>query len=402
MNQSKKNVTWGVNTQAVHAGETPDALTGASAPNIVMSTSFSVKANLPFSAEDIGGDMPHIYTRWSNPTVQQLEHKLAALENAEAALCFSSGMAAATGLLLQVLKSGDHLLISDITYAGVREFANDVLPDFGIEVSAVDMSDLDEVEAALQPTTKLVYAETPCNPILRLTDIRAVADLAHGVGAGLAVDSTFATPLATKPLEFGADYIMHSLTKYIGGHGDALGGVILGRSKEIAALRQNMGIHAGGVLSPFNAWLILRGVATMPLRMKAHAENALKLARFLESQPTVSQVVYPGLVSHPQHELATRQMDNFSGMLTFQTEDGPATAQRLEEKLELFHYAVSLGHHRSLIYYLSTDDLQASTFKLDAEHLERYRSFAGKGVFRVSVGIEDAEDLIQDLAQALG
>ena len=396
-----KNKRWGVNTQAVHAGETPDAQTGASAPNIVMSTSFAVEANLPFSAEDIGGDMPHIYTRWSNPTVQQLEHKLATLENAEAALCFSSGMAAATGLLLQVLKSGDHLLVSDITYAGVREFANDVLPDFGIEVSAVDMSDLSEVEAALQPNTRLVYIETPCNPILRLTDIRALADLARSVGAKLAVDSTFATPLATKPLELGADYVMHSLTKYIGGHGDALGGAILGKAKDIAAMRQKMGIHAGGVLSPFNAWLILRGVATLPLRFKAHSESALQLAQFLEEHPKVTQVVYPGLPSHPQHALAKRQMSFFSGMLTFQTENGPETAQRLEQNLELFHYAVSLGHHRSLIYYLSTDELQASTFKLDTEHLERYRSFAGEGVFRVSVGIEDADDLIQDLAQAL-
>lgn len=397
-----KNKRWGVNTQAVHAGETPDAQTGASAPNIVMSTSFAVEANLPFSAEDIGGDMPHIYTRWSNPTVQQLEHKLATLENAEAALCFSSGMAAATGLLLQVLKSGDHLLISDITYAGVREFANDVLPDFGIEVSAVDMSNLDEVEAALKSNTKLVYIETPCNPILRLTDIRALADLARSVGAKLAVDSTFATPLATKPIEFGADYVMHSLTKYIGGHGDALGGAILGNAKAIAAMRQKIGIHAGGVLSPFNAWLILRGVATLPLRFKAHSENALHLAQFLENHPKVTQVVYPGLPSHPQHTLAKRQMSAFSGMLTFQTENGPETAQRLEQNLELFHYAVSLGHHRSLIYYLSTDELQASTFKLDTEHLERYRGFAGEGVFRVSVGIEDADDLIQDLAQALG
>ncbi len=398
----KEAKDWLERTKVVHAGELPDAVTGASAPNLVMSSTFVVEANLPFSAEDISEDMPHIYTRWSNPTVAQLESKLAALENAEACLCFASGMAAVTGLFTQLLAQGDHLLLSDVTYAGVREFANEVLPKFGVEVTTVTMSDLEAVEAALQPNTKLVWIETPCNPLMRLTDIEAVAKLVHRVGALLGVDSTFASPIATKPLDLGADYVMHSLTKYIGGHGDAMGGAILSTNQSIAELRQNVGIHAGAVLSPFNAWLIMRGAATLSLRMKAHEENALTVANFLEVHPKVMQVRYPGLPSHPQHDLAKKQMRNYSGMLTFQVEDGSAIAEQFSKKLSVFHYAVSLGHHRSLIYYMATQELQASSYKLSKEQLESYREFAGEGVFRVSVGIEDAKDLCDDLAQVLG
>lgn len=397
----KEAKDWLERTKVVHAGELPDAVTGASAPNLVMSSTFVVEANLPFSAEDISEDMPHIYTRWSNPTVAQLESKLCALDNAEACLCFASGMAAVTGLFTELLSQGDHLLLSDVTYAGVREFSNDILPKFGVEVTTVTMSDLAAVEAALQPNTKLVWIETPCNPLMRLTDIEAVASLVHGVGAVLGVDSTFASPIATKPLDLGADYVMHSLTKYIGGHGDAMGGAILSNKQAIADLRKSVGIHSGAVLSPFNAWLIMRGAATLSLRMKAHEENALKVASFLEVQPKVSQVCYPGLPSHPQHDLAKKQMRNYSGMLTFQVADGVAMAEQLSKKLSVFHYAVSLGHHRSLIYYMATDELQASSYKLTKEQLESYRAFAGEGLFRVSVGIEDAQDLCDDLAQAL-
>lgn len=401
MTKSSRVPEWGERTKAVHAGEFPDPVTGASAPNLVMSSTYVVPANLPFSAEDLAADMPYIYSRWSNPTVAQLEAKLAVLEHAEAALCFASGMAAVTGLFSQLLQQGDHLLMSDVSYAGVREYANEVLPRFGIELTVVDMSNLAEVKEALRETTKLVWLETPCNPIMRLSDIQAVAAIAHSVGACLGVDSTFASPMATRPLDLGADYVMHSLTKYIGGHGDAMGGAILASSSRIAALKRNIGIHAGAVLSPFNAWLILRGIATLPLRMKAHEEGAMKLAEFLQNHPRVKKVIYPGLASHPQHALAVKQMRNFSGMLTFQIDDGPKLAQRLSERLEVFHYAVSLGHHRSLIYYLATDELMKSSFKLSAKLLERYRDYAGEGVFRVSVGLEDPEDLCADLAQAL-
>jgi methionine-gamma-lyase len=311
-------------------------------------------------------------------------------------------MAATTALLLHELKAGDHLVVGDVGYAGVAELVRDMLPRLGIDVEPLDLTDVGALERALRPETRLVYAETPANPILELTDIRAVAERAHRAGAQLAVDSTFATPMATRPLELGADVVVHSLTKYIGGHGDAVGGALVGRAAAMARLTRDTAIHAGGVLSPFNAWLILRGMATLPLRMKAHAESALHIARFLESHPGVTRVVYPGLPSHPQHELARRQMETYSGMLTFQVPDGPATARRLARRLKVVHYAVSLGHHRSLVFYLPTEDMQKNSFRLGAEQLKRYRALAGEGIFRLSVGLEDVEDLCADLDQAIG
>lgn len=392
----------GMRTRAIHAGEGPDPVTRASAPNLVMSTTFVIDdADAKFSALSLTDDSPNAYTRWSNPTVAQLERKVADLEGGQAALAFGSGMAAMAALLLHLLKAGDHLIVSDVAYAGVAEFVGDTLRNLKVEVSAVDLSDLDDLRRALRPNTRLVHAETPVNPILRLADIQAVAQLAHDAGAELSVDSTFATPVATRPIEFGADYVIHSLTKYMCGHGDALGGIIVGPSQRLMAIRQDTAIHLGGVMSPFNAWLIMRGIATLPIRMAAHAEGATKLARFLESHPKVMKVVYPGLPSHPQYELARRQMANPSGMLTFQVPDARAVARKLAKRLQVFHYAVSLGHHRSLIFYMNTDEIQASSFRLDQEHLARYRLYAGDGLFRVSVGLEDADDLCADLDQAL-
>ncbi len=390
-------------TAAVHAGERPDPTTGASSPNLVMSSTFVTRDPTGFSAHDMDEDSGYLYTRWSNPTVAQLEAKLCALEGAEACLCFGSGMAAAAGLLLSLLKSGDHVVMSDTNYAGVAELGRDTLPRLGIDVSFADTSDPRNVEAALRPATKLIWLETPANPIVRLTDIAAVAAIAeaHG-GARVAVDSTFATPVATRPLELGAHYVMHSLTKYIGGHGDAVGGAVLGSRDDIAALRLEAGIHYGGVLSPFNAWLIMRGAATLPLRMQAHEENALAVARFLEAHPRVTRVIHPGLASHPQHDLARRQMDNFSGMLTFQTGDGAEMAERMARGLRVIHYAVSLGHHRSLVFRLDTEPLMESSFRLEGAQLESYREYAGDGIFRMSVGLEDPEDLCVDLGRVLG
>jgi len=392
---------YGIQTRAVHAGESPDPTTGASSPNLVMSSTFVTDPDVSFSAEDFGEATPFVYTRWANPTVAQLERKLAALEEAPAALAFASGMAAVSGLFFQSLSAGDHLIMSDIAYAGASELANDLLPKFGIEVSRINLSDLESVAAAFRPRTRMVYAETPANPILRLSDIRALAELSHAHGAKLAVDATFATPIATRPLELGADFVVHSLSKYLGGHGDALGGAVLGDAASIAALRQQVGIHAGGTLSPFNAWLILRGLATLPLRMRVHAENALEVARFLENHPKVLRVIYPGLASHPQYELARTQMRNFSGMLTFQVRDGAAAARRLAHRLQVVHYAVSLGHQRSLVFHLPTDDLLRTSFHLTPKQEAAYRVFAGDGIFRFSAGLEDACDLIADLERAL-
>jgi methionine-gamma-lyase len=215
------------------------------------------------------------------------------------------------------------------------------------------------------------------------------------------VDSTFASPISTRPLELGADFVVHSLTKYIGGHGDAMGGAVLGRKADLDVLNLEATVHYGGVLSPFNAWLILRGAATLPIRMRAHEETALAVARFLESHARVKRVFYPGLASHTQHDLAKRQMANFSGMMTFLVEDGPALAQGMVKNLKIIHYAVSLGHHRSLVYYIPTADLMRSTFRHEGEMLRRYRDFAGDGLFRFSIGLEDAVDICADLDAVL-
>jgi methionine-gamma-lyase len=393
---------WGVKTRAIHAGEHVDPVTRASSPNLVMSATFAPEEVAGFSARNSGGYEGFLYARVSNPTVKQLEEKLAALEGAESCQCFASGMAASMGLIIGRLSMGDHLIISEANYVGTAELVRDSLPRLGLEVSPVDTSDLAAVAAALRPNTKMLWIETPANPIMRLSDIAALSQLArqHKV-RDVVVDSTFATPIATRPLELGADFVVHSLTKYIGGHGDALGGAVLGRKADLDALNLEAVVHYGGVLSPFNAWLILRGAATLPIRMKAHEETALRVAGFLESHPRVAHVFYPGLASHPQHELAKRQMANFSGMMTFTVEDGPALAQRMVERLKVVHYAVSLGHHRSLVYWIPTADIMRSSFRLEGEALGRYRAFAGDGVFRFSVGIEDAEDICADLDQVL-
>lgn len=389
-------------TAAVHAGESPDPATGASAPNLVMSSTFVTREAGGFSAHDLDEESGYLYTRWSNPTVAQLEAKLCALEGAEACLCFGSGMAAAAGVLFSLLSAGDHVIMSDTNYAGVAELGRDTLPRMGIDATFVDASDPRNVEAAIRPGTRLIWLETPANPIVRLTDLEAVGAIAAAhPRIRVAVDSTFATPVATRPLELGAHYVMHSLTKYIGGHGDAVGGAVLGSREDIAGLRLEAAIHYGGILSPFNAWLIMRGAATLPIRMKAHEENATAVARFLEDHPRVRRVIYPGLPSHPQHDLARRQMDNFSAMLTFQVDDGPALAEEMARRLRVIHYAVSLGHHRSLIFWMDTPSLMETSFRLRGDALESYRAYAGDGIFRMSVGLEDPADLSEDLARVL-
>ena len=390
----------GVQTTAVHAGEAPDCGTHASAPNLVMSTTFVIDPDVAFSANEITESTPFAYTRWANPTVAQLERKLAELEGAEACLAFASGMAAIWTLFSGLLKSGDHLVMGDVTYAAASELANDTLPALGIEVTRVDTSDLAALREALRPNTRLLYLESPANPLLRLTDIPAAVQIGHDAGIPVAVDSTFATPIGMRPIEHGADYVTHSLTKYICGHGDALGGALLGRTEDLDRLRSTA-IHMGGVLSPFNAWLIIRGAATLPIRMRAHQEAAQAVAERLELHPKVTRVMYPGLPSHPQHDLARRQMDNFSGMLTFQVADGLGAARLFSQRLQVIHYAVSLGHHRSLMCYLPTADLLRTSFHLSEAQEQSYRSYAGDGIFRLSVGLEDAADLFADLEQVL-
>ena len=396
------SLTRGFMTRAVHSGESPDAATGASAPNIVMSSTFVIDEPISFSAQDKPDDAPYVYSRWDNPTVTVLQDKLAALEEAEACRCFASGMAATSALLLSTLSQGYRLVMSDSNYPGTAELARKTLTRLGVDVILADLSDLEAAARAITAGVRLVWAETPANPTLRLTDICGVAELAHSVGAEFAVDSTFASPVATRPLKLGADYVVHSLTKYCCGHGDAMGGAVLGRRDKLRNVESDGQIYMGGVISPFNAWLINRGLATLPMRMQAHQANAIHVAKYLEGHTKVKRVLYPGLSSHPQFDLAVRQMDNFSGMVSVQIDNGPGLAERMMSDLKIFHYAVSLGHHRSLIYWLGTDDLMKSSYALEGQALDAYRAFAGDGVFRISVGLEDPEDLCDDLAQILG
>ena len=401
---TKRNTYTGDMTRAIHAGEGPDPTTGASAPSIHMSSAYVSESVSGFSAHDLTDESPYAYTRWANPSVHMLERKIAAMQGTEDCLCTASGMAAATAILLTFLSKGDHLLISDVSYAGVAELARDTLPRYGVEVTPVDMSNLEAVAAAIRPNTKLVHVESPVNPIMRLADITAIAKIAHDAGALLSCDATFASPLGMDTDALGVDLVMHSITKYIGGHGDAVGGAVAGKTDLIKQLRLESAIHHGGILSPFNAWLIARGASTLPLRMKAHQTGALAVAQWLEAQPSVSSVFYPGLPSHPQHDLAQAQMKNFSGMLSFQVGDvatAEGLAQDMIDKLNVVHYAVSLGHHRSLIFWMETEGLMNTSFRLTGKAAESYSAFAGEGIFRLSVGLEEAEDIIADLAQVL-
>lgn len=390
-------------TIALHLGEERRELGAPVSPSPVMATSFfSRPGAIGFSANDLAQDAPHFYTRWSNPTLESLETKLAALDDGEAAVTFASGMAAISSLFLDRLKSGDHLILSNVCYAGVAELAHDDLPRYGIEVSAVDTSDLAAMRNALRSNTKLIHIETPANPILRIADVKAVAAIAHAAGAQLSVDSTIATPLGLKPISLGADFAVHSLTKYICGHGDALGGVVVGRSLEIDRLRRGNLVHLGGVLSPFAAWLILRGLETLVPRMQLHQANARRLEEYLASHPKVRSVLWPGSARHPQHELAASKMSNFSGLMCFTLkQDSGKAASQVAELLRVISYAVSLGKTRSLLYYIPTDEIIRSSFHLKGKDAEAYRESAGEGVFRFSVGLEDADDIIADLELAL-
>ncbi|MFT5219122.1 MAG: cystathionine beta-lyase/cystathionine gamma-synthase [Planctomycetota bacterium] len=397
----KTNIDKGVQTLAIHAGEQPDPVTGASTPNLVMSSSFVVDEEVSFSANNMTDETPFLYTRWDNPTAQQLEIKLSALEQAEATIAYASGMAASAAVLLAHLSAGDHLIMSNTNYPGTGEFARKTLTRLGIDVTPVNSRDIDSVRAAVRDNTRMIWLETPSNPLLNIADIRAISSIAKEQQALLVVDSTFASPIATQPLTLGADLVVHSLTKYIGGHGDAMGGSVSGSRALLGPLRGESLVHYGGVISPFNAWLIMRGMATLPIRMRSHQQNALALANFLQDHPAVEQVLYPGLESHPQHALAKSQMDNFSGMISFRCKNPKAIATKMIEKLDIIHYAVSLGHHRSLIYLMRTDDLINSSFKLEGADMAHYRSLAGDGIFRFSVGLEDAKDLITDLEKVL-
>ncbi len=391
----------GIQTLSIHGGENQDSATSASSPALVMSSTFMVDEEISFSANNLTAETPFVYTRWDNPTTRQLEQKLAILEQAEACIAFASGMAASAAVMLAHLSQGDHLIISNTNYPGTAEFARETLTRLGVEVTPVDTTETAEISNAMRDNTRMLWLETPSNPLLRIADIAAAAGIAHEQDALLVVDSTFASPIATRPLNLGADLVIHSLTKYIGGHGDAMGGSVCGSQALLGPLRGEALVHYGGVISPFNAWLIMRGMATLPLRMRCHEANAHAVASFLEAHDKVEKVLYPGLESHPQHALARTQMDNFSGMISFRTANPKAIAQRMMRNLEVIHYAVSLGHHRSLVYLMQTADLIGSSYRLEGDELDKYRDVAGEGIFRLSIGLEDSEDLIRDLEAVL-
>jgi len=385
-----------MHTLAIHAGEAPEPATGAVATPIHMASTFAFPSAEVAAAVFAGEEEGYIYTRWGNPTVDALERRVAALEGGEAALAAASGMAAIATAVMTAAQAGDHIVATRAIYAGTYNLLAKELPRYGVHTTFVDATDPQNVAAALREETRIVYLESPGNPTLALNDIAAIARIAHDAGALVFIDNTFATPINQRPLELGADVVLHSATKYLCGHGDAIGGIVVGAADFIAAARTGVLRDVGGVMSPFNAWLILRGVQTLPLRMERHNANALQVARFLEAHPQVAWVSYPGLPSHPQHALAQRQMRGFGGMVCFEVRGGVEAGRRLMNRIRLCTLAVSLGDTRTLICH------SASTTHSTVPREARLAAGVTDGLVRLSVGLEDPEDIIADLDQALG
>ena len=385
----------GISTLAIHAGEGICPTTGSVAPPIYQATTFAFR-NAEQGAAIFSEEMEgYVYTRWGNPTLASLERKLAALEGGEEALVTASGMAAVTTALLTVLDSGDHVLCSKGVYTGTYKFLSYSLRRFDVKVDFVDGTNPTLFEKVIHPNTRLIYIETPANPTLDVIDIAVISDIARRHGLPLFIDNTFATPCGQRPLELGADVVIHSMTKYLCGHGDAIGGAIIGRREFIEEARKVTLRIYGGVLSPFNAWLIMRGIHTLPLRMRAHSQNAMEIAKFLEEHPRVKMVRYPGLPSHPQHEIALKQMKLFGGMISFELMGGEEAGRKLMNSLRLCTLAVSLGDTRTLISH------PASMTHAAVPREERLRFGITDGLIRLSVGLEDVGDIIEDLDRGL-
>jgi cystathionine gamma-synthase len=368
-----------IETLAVHAGHEVDPATGAVATPIHLSTTFE---------RDAEGNYPHgyIYGRSANPTRMALEETMAALEGGEEAAAFASGLGASSAIL-QSLAPGDHVIAPRDIYHGMTKLVREVYMRWGLEVTFVDMTNLDEVKRALQLKTRLIWIETPSNPLLKITDLAAVTEIARAAGALCACDNTWA-PIVQRPLDHGCDIVMHSTTKYLGGHSDVTGGAVVVRSRgEFSERLREIQGTCGGVPSPFDCWLIMRGARSLPWRMRGHCENAMALATWLADHPQVETVNYPGLESHPGHAIAARQMTAFSGMLSFEVRGGSDAARSVAAKTKLFIQATSLGGVESLIEH------RASIKGEDPR--------TPQGLLRLSVGLEHQDDLIEDLAQAL-
>jgi methionine-gamma-lyase len=382
-----------MNTKVVHGGQHPDPVTGAVASPIYQTSTFAFKdvdhgARL-FRKEEEG----YIYTRLGNPTINLLASKLALLESTEAGHIFSSGSAAIYGAIVSLVGSGNNVVSDDTIYGGTYAQFLKVLPKVGIDVTFVDTTSPEKLENAIKSNTKLVFIETPANPTLKITDIAKCAEIAHQHEIPLAVDNTFATPCLQRPIELGADISIHSLTKYLGGHGDSIGGVVVGREdimKELKGLTD-----LGACINPFGAWLILRGLKTLAIRMERHSQNAAEVVEFLESHPKVDRVYYPGLPSHPGHEIAKRQMSDFGGMVSFEVKGGREAGKTLMNSVKLCILAVSLGDTDTLIEHPASMTHSAYS---DEECL---KVGITPGFVRISVGIESAKDIIADVEQAL-
>ena len=373
-------------TKVVRAGIEPDPTTGAIVPPIYQTATYV----LPEVGRDLGFD----YTRSANPTREILENNLATIEGGRFGTCFSSGMSAVDSVL-KLLKKGDHVVCSDDVYGGVSRHFNNILVNYGLTFTYVDSSNPENVENAIRSETKLFWIETPTNPLLKITDLNAISKIAKKHQILFGVDSTFATPVFLRPFEFGADIVMHSTTKYISGHNQIIGGIIITNDEEIHERMKFVQKTIGAVPSPFDCWLTLLGVKTLHLRMHRHASNAQAVAEFLESHPQVEKITYPGLKSHPQYGVAKEQMDGFSGMISFELKGGISAGTTVMNNVKLCSLAESLGAVETMITH------PATMTHVDVPAEERHARGLTDGLVRISVGIEDPVDIIDDLKQAL-
>ncbi len=373
-------------TKVVRSGISPDPSTGAIVPPIYQSATYVL--------EEVGKDKGYDYTRASNPTRAVLENNLADLDGGKYGICFSSGMAAVDSIM-KLFKSGDHIICSDDVYGGVSRLYNNLLVNYDLTFTYVNSSNPQEVEDAIQDNTKLIWIETPTNPLLKVTDLDVVGKIAKKHGILYGVDSTFSTPALLRPLEFGADITMHSTTKYLSGHNQIIGGVLITNDDELGEKFKFIQKTVGAVPSPFDCWLTLLGIKTLSLRMSRHCENAQAIAEFLEAHSKVERVTYPGLPSHPQYDIAKDQMDGFSGMISMELKGGIPAGINLMNSLELCSLAESLGAVETMITH------PATMTHADVPKDERLARGLTDGLVRLSVGIEDQEDIIADLNQAL-
>ncbi len=391
----KVNKNWKISTMCVHGAGGYDKATGAVGKPIYQTSTFAFESARAGAEIFLGEREGYVYTRISNPTQEAFEKEMAFLEGGEAALAFGSGMAAISGVIMALCRNGDNVVSSDTLYGGSHQLFTETLPRWDIQVREVDGTDCANIAAAIDDKTRAVYIETPANPTLSLIDIRQCAEIAHKHGIPLIVDNTFPTPYFQQPLKLGADVVVHSATKYIGGHGDTVAGVAIGKKDFIDELRMGILRDMGGIISPLNAWLLVRGLKTLAIRMERHQENAMQIAKYLQFHPKVKSVFYPGLTTHPQHALAREQMSGFGGMVSFEVKGGRKAGETLMNSVELITLAVSLGDVDSLIEHPGS--MTHSTYA--PEDLAAVG--ITEGLVRLSVGIEDPKDIINDLSQAL-